>query len=334
MGRSPLVSVLLPCRDAEATLAEALASLQAQTFLDWETIVVDDGSRDASADIAETFSSQDRRIRVIRANPHGIVAALQRAAGEAQGEYLARMDADDVALPERLARQLALMRADPALALCGTGIRTMGDRVGLGRTRYEAWLNALVSHEDITRELFVECPLAHPTFFIRRTAYDSVGGYLDPGWAEDYDLCLRLFVHGGRFGKVPEPLLHWREAPGRLSMRDARYAEAAFRHAKRHYLWLTYLRDRPYFHQWGAGEVGKRWLREWGSAGPAAVVDINPAKIGRRIHGVRVILPEELPAPGDTFILVAVGAPGAREEIRAWFEPRGYRELADYLFLA
>ena len=90
---------------------------------------------------------------------------------------------------------------------------------------------------------------------------------------------------------------------------------------------------RP-FYQWGAGEVGKRWLREWQERKPEAVVDINPRKIGRRIHDAPVIAPEDLPPPGETFVVVAVGAPGARTDIRDWLTPRGYEETRDFLFLA
>ena len=169
---------------------------------------------------------------------------------------------------------------------------------------------------------------------LRRSDFAEVAGYQDHGWPEDYDLVMRLFLNEKRFGKIPEPLLQWRESPERLSRVDQRYSPEQFRALKRHYLLASYLKGRDTFYQWGAGEVGKAWLREWGGRNPVAVVDINPRKIGHAIHGVKVIPPEELPAPGKVFIVVAVGAPGARAEIRAWFGPRNYRELKDYLFLA
>jgi len=261
------------------------------------------------------------------------VEALRRAAALARGPFLARMDADDVAHPRRLEAQLDRMRGDPQAGLCGTGVRMIGDRIGSGRRRYEAWINRLATHEDMVRELFVECPVPHPTFLLRREAFEAVGGYRDCPWAEDYDLCMRFFAAGWRFEKAPEPLLDWRESAGRLSRTDPRYSPESFRALKRHYLFETYLRDRP-FHQWGAGEVGKEWLREWEGGRPRAVVDINPRKIGREIHGFPVVAPEELPPPGETFTVVAVGAPGARDEIRAWMAARAYRELRDDLFVA
>jgi len=330
----PAVSVILPFHNAAETLDPAIVSIRSQTFADWEMVAFDDGSTDDSGAVARKHAADDPRIRVLSSTHTGIVNALHQACAEARGTYLARMDADDTAHPERLARQVTLLDADPDIALCGTRVRMSGEGIGIGRRRYESWINALISHDDLVRELFVECPLPHPTFCMRRDVYEAVGGYQDHGWAEDYDLVMRIWRAGGRLAKVPEILLDWNHRPGRLSMVDARYSETAFRALKRHYLAESYLKGRDTFHQWGAGEVGKRWLREWGNAAPAAVVDISPRKIGRRIHGMPVITPEALPPPGATFIVVAVGTPGARDDIRARLAPRGYRELQDYLFLA
>jgi hypothetical protein len=244
------------------------------------------------------------------------------------------MDADDIARPERLRLQLACFDADPGLGLCGGRVGMLGESLGSGRRRYEDWVNALVRHDDIVRELFVECPLPHPTFMMPRDWYERIGGYQDCAWPEDYDLVMRLWLAGARFGKPEEVMLDWRDHPGRLSMNDPRYGEAAFRALKRFYLAQIPGRAGRPLYQWGAGEVGKRWLREWGSGAPVAVVDINPRKIGRTIHGVRVIAPEELPPPAGCFVVVMVGTPGARDEIRGRLTPRGFRECVDYIFLA
>ena len=384
VNQRPCVSVVLPCYNAAETLAASIESICAQTYVAWELIIVDDGSSDASLDAARALARNDLRIRVIPLPHAGIVEALRLGCAAAEGEFIARMDADDIAMPSRIAEQVRLMEEDPRVALCGTCVRMTGGRIGYGRNRYEAWINALVTHEDIVRELFVECPIPHPTFLMRRKAYEALGGYSDYGWAEDYDLCMRAFVAGMRFGKVAEPLLDWRESPRRLSMVSPRYSPQQFRALKRHYLLQTYLsldfestsRRPPQspllkggggdvgcmraliaeqnatslppaiqvgesapgvcrrFYQWGAGEVGKPWLREWGDAKPEAVVDINPRKIGRSIHGIRTTAPEGLPGPGETFTVIAVGAPDARREVREWLLPRGYQECRDFLFLA
>lgn len=332
--KTPALSVVVPCFDAGELLPECLDSLLSQTLVDFELVLVDDGSRDDTAAIADAYAQRDPRVCVIRSAHVGIVEALRRGCEVAQGAYLARMDADDVALPARLAEQFAFMEAHPDVALCGCQVELFGERIGTGRARYAEWMNGLVEHEAMTRELFVECPVPHPTFMMRRDAFDAVGGYVDAGWPEDYDLVMRLHCAGYRLGKVVQPLLRWRHTESRLSMTDPRYSPEQFRALKRHYLDKTYLANRSEFYQWGAGEVGKPWLREWGTHAPKAVVDIHPRKIGRTIHGAPVIAPEGLPGHGEAFTVVAVGAPGAREEIRAWFSERGYTELVDYLFLA
>jgi glycosyltransferase involved in cell wall biosynthesis len=331
---APRVSIVMPFHDAAATLHAAAASMLAQSLADFEFILVDDGSRDGSFEIAEKLARRDARVRLLQPGRVGIVEALRVGCGAARARYIARMDADDEARPDRLARQWELMEATPSAGICGALVELAGPASGIGARRYEAWINALVTPEDLAREVYIECPLPHPTFFMRRDAYEDVGGYQDRGWPEDYDLVLRMHLAGWELAKVPGTLLCWRDHPGRLSRTDPRYGEAAFRACKRAYLRRGPLHGRTTFHQWGAGEVGKRWMREWGADAPAAVVDINPRKVGRRIHGVPVIGPESLPPPGATYTVVAVGAPGARAEIRDWFSSRGYAETRDYVFVA
>ena len=315
-------------------MPEAVDSVLAQEFGDFEFLLFEDGSTDRTAAVALEYAAKDNRIRVIQSGHVGIVPALQRLSREAKGRYFARMDADDVARPDRFQKQFGYMETNPQVALCGSKVKIVGDRIASGRRRYEEWINGLLDHDSISRELFVECPVPHPTFFMRRVAFEEVGGYSDAPWAEDYDLVMRFHAAGHRVAKVPETLLEWRHSDDRNSMTDDRYSLDRFRAIKRNFLKKIHLSRFPEFYQWGAGEVGKQWLKEWSAAGPVAVVDINPRKIGRSIHGFPVIAPEELPAPGSGFTVVAVGAPGAREEIRAWFVERGYEEIRDFLFLA
>ena len=331
---NPTISILFPAYNAADTVRRAIASLQIQHFSDWELIVVNDGSSDSTGEEVQRLAAVDHRIH-LHEQPHkGIVAALQLAVSNAKGPFFARMDADDVAHPDRLMKQLALLEANPELGLCGTGVQMSGPVVEDGRRQYGAWINSLNTHEDIIRELFVECPLPHPTFLMRREAYHCAGGYMDGPWAEDYDLVFRMWRQGVHFAKMPEILLDWYESPRRLSMCDPRYSEQSFRALKRFHLFATYLKDKKPFFQWGAGEVGKRWLREWTEHRPIAVADIRPGKVGQTIHSYPVIKPEELPAPGSAFIVIAVGTPGARSIIRKWLYERKYKECRDFVFLA
>lgn len=334
---APTVSVLLPVRDALPHLAEATRSVSAQTLEDFEVIAVDDGSTDGSADHLAAWAAMDRRVRLVGQGPLGIVPALERARSFGRGRYLARMDADDVALPGRLAAQRALMEADPAMVACGTGVEYFpSGTVRDGARRYERWINAAVTPEQIERALFVECPLPHPTFFLRADAVAAAGGYRDAGWPEDYDLILRLWAAGGRLGKVPEVLLRWREGPDRLSRTDRRYTPRAFRACKAHHLMSTHLRDRPGAVIWGAGPVGKALARSLLSAGGRvlAFVDLDPRKIGQEIHGAPVLDTDAGLARHGPLHLLAVGQRGARARLVGLLRDAGHTELVDFVAVA
>jgi glycosyltransferase involved in cell wall biosynthesis len=332
----PLVSVVMPVHNAGKTVEVAVESVRGQSWGDLEIVAVDDGSTDASPDLLARQARMDPRVRLLTPGRVGLVRALQLGCEAARGAFIARMDADDWSAPDRLARQMRVMLGDTRLGLVAARVMDMGQTVGLGRRRYSAWLNGLDCHEAIVRNMFVECPVAHPTVLLRRSALEAVGGYRDCDWPEDYDLVLRLFLAGWRFGVVRgRALVRWRDWPGRHSRVDGRYSPERFRACKMHYLMQTdWLSGRRRVIQWGAGREGKAWLRLYPPGRrPEQVVEVNPKKIGRRIHGAQVITPDNLPPPGDWALIVAVGVEGAREEIRRWLAPRGWREGHDYLFV-
>jgi glycosyltransferase involved in cell wall biosynthesis len=324
-------------RDGEAHLADAVASLEAQTDPDFEVVAVDDGSTDATREILEDWARRDPRVRVHAQPPAGIVSALERGRTAARGRYLARMDADDVCEPRRLERQRGLMEADPQLVLCGTAIRYFPRKaVRNGARRYEAWLNEPLSPEELEREIFVECPLAHPTFFMGAAAVGAVGGYRDPGWPEDYDLALRLWESGGRLARVPEVLLRWREGKRRLHRRDPRYSSESFVRCKVHYLRRTLLRGRDGAVIWGAGPVGKAFARALLAAGSRvlAFVEVDPRKIGQNVHGAPVLETRQGLSLRACLHVAAVGQPGGRSELRDLLRSHGLRELRDFVSVA
>jgi hypothetical protein len=203
-----------------------------------------------------------------------------------------------------------------------------------GALRYERWVNSVITPEDMHRDLFVECPIPHPSLMVRRSAFELVGGYRDMGWPEDYDLLLRLWEAGYRFGKVPEVLLEWRERPDRLSRTDSRYAEDAFRRCKVHFLGLR-IAGRPVV-VWGAGPVGKAFARALQHEGHKVVafVDLDPRKIGQTIHGAPVVPPSAIGRYEKAFIVAAVGSADARAEIRDSLRAAGFKEPEDYCAVA
>jgi cellulose synthase/poly-beta-1,6-N-acetylglucosamine synthase-like glycosyltransferase len=335
-GPSPRVSILLPCRDAAAWLDQAVASLAAQTFPDFEILAVDDGSRDRTPALLERWAAQDGRVRVLRSGGAGIVAALRTGLAHVRGELVARMDADDLAQPDRFAAQIELLDAQPDVAACGTRVRYFpGDVVRDGARRYEAWLNGLTTPAAIVRDAFVECPIAHPTLLIRRSVLDGIGGWRDVGWPEDYDLVLRLLAAGHALANVPRVLLDWRERPDRLSRTDPRYGQDAFHRCKAHYLTRGLARGRRIVIV-GGGPVGKAFARALQAEGAAVAgfIDLDPRRIGQTIHGAPVASPDALDAYADAFAVAAVSGAAARADIRAWLDANGRVELTDYCAVA
>ena len=329
---APEVSVVLPYRDAEETLPEAALSILAQRGVDLELIAVDDGSRDDGP--AWMAAQDDDRIRRLSTGGTGLVEALRLGCGAARAPVIARMDGDDIAFPERLAKQLAVLRDDPTLGAVGTQVEAFPeDTFEGGMRRYVAWQNALVTPADHERDLFVESPLCHPSVMLRRDALEAVGGYRDEGWAEDYDLWLRLAAAGWRLAKVDEVLLSWRHRPGRETFANPRYSLENMRALKARFL-APRLLERP-FVIWGAGATGRRLGRALEAEGAvaAAFVDIDPKKIGGEARGRPIIAPEDL-LPDRPFVVVSVGAWGARDLIREKLAKLGYAEGSGFLCAA
>jgi len=326
------ISVLLPAKDASATLPEALAGLCAQRGAPpFEIVCVDDASVDATPSLLEAAAREDPRIRVVRGGGRGLVAALNLGLSHCHGELIARMDADDRVHPDRLRLQAELLAADRALGAVGSLVHCIPRPPSAGLARLESWLNRTVSKQQCRNGRFIEAPLVHPSATFRREALQE--GWEDHGWAEDWDLLLRMFEHGWEMAKVPQVLVEWRDSPARLTRTGAAYAEEAMFRLRAHHLARGPLRGRA-FDVWGAGPTGKRLARELERLGlhPRVFYDVDRAK--RIARGKPVLGEGDLPPPGNALLLCAVGARGAREEIRGVLEDRAYREGEDFLFAA
>ncbi len=327
----------MPCRDAERHLPQAIRSLQLQTYRDFEVVAVNDGSVDDTGRVLEKWAERDPRVRPLHLDRVGLTTALEVGSASCNGELLARADADDVAHPRRFAEQLELLSARPGVAAVGTQVRYFPrEEVGWGARRYQRWLNGLSEPASLARDMFVECPIAHPTLVIRRAVFEDVGGYRSNGWPEDYDLVLRLHVSGAKLANVRRVLHFWREGDQRASRIDPRYSPAAFRSCKIHYLRQSVLRGRHAVNVWGAGRVGKNFARALSESGirVRAFFDIDPRKIGQSIDDAPVRDAREVSRHRDTYLLVVVGAAGARGLIRDELESCGFRETVDYCCVA
>ncbi len=233
----PAISILIPCYNAATTVDEALSSLAGQTLTDFEVLLVDDGSTDGTLDRLQDWNRRDPRFRVL-SRPHaGIIPTLNAGLESCRSDIIARMDADDRCAPYRMKCQVDLLNKDPEIVVVSSLVKGFPeDELGIEFKAYIDWLNTLLTDDDIKDGMFLQSPLAHPSVAYRRAWVEQVGGYQDRGWAEDYDLWLRLYLAGANFSKIPEVLLEWRDHPRRLTHTDGRYSKHSDLRLKAHYL--------------------------------------------------------------------------------------------------
>jgi len=205
----PRISVLMPVYQAERHLEEAVESILAQSFDDFELIALDDGSTDASPRILETLANRDDRIRVRRTEHAGLVSQLNWGLAKARGEFIARMDADDVSHPERFERQLAYLEAHPDCVAVGTGTDEVDPERRIIRT-----LDIRTSHDEIEARLMQGDggALLHASALYRTKALRAIGGYRkELEYGEVIDLHLRL-GETGRLANLPDRLYEYRQS--------------------------------------------------------------------------------------------------------------------------
>lgn len=328
----PQISILMPVRDAEGTLAAAVESVRAQTFVDWELVIVDDGSTDGTAALLDDMAGQDARIVKLRQPAAGIAEALNRGLSACRSDFIARMDADDVMDARRLELQRLHLLEHAGCGLVSSRVKFGGTEPGYAA--HVDWVNSLQSHEMISRRRFVEAPVAHPSVMFRRELVEKHGGYRGGDFPEDYELWLRWLEAGVRFGKVEETLLTWNDPPTRLSRTDPRYSVEAFYAMKCGYLrrWLEAHAAGREVWLWGAGRITRRRFDPL--TGVTGFIDVDASKRGRHRDGREVRLADDLPERSGSFILAGVGSRGAREKIHAHLIQRGWEEGRDFLLVA
>lgn len=202
--RQPTVSIVLPVYNGSATLAAAIRSLLLQTFHDWELLIIDDASSDDSLAVAQSFADQRIRVRSHQQNMN-LPNTLNEGVALARGRYIARMDQDDIAFPDRLSLQVAYLDDHPEVDLVGTAAVIFSDN-----GTCQGCLQVAVTHQEITRRPWNGIPLPHPTWmgkqeWFRRHPYDSRAAR-----AEDQDLLLRSHMTS-RFACLPDVLLGYRQ---------------------------------------------------------------------------------------------------------------------------
>lgn len=206
---NPFISVALPVYNGQEYLSEAIESILHQTFKNFELIIIDDGSTDESLKILEKYQKLDARIRLISRENRNLPATLNQIVGLANGEWIARMDQDDIALPNRFQAQIDWL-AQTRVDIVGSWVKQIGSTSGRTIYFYE-------NDDEIKVDMLFRCPLAHSAVMMRTALIRDLQYNSDQNKAEDYDLWSRAAQFGYRFGNVPEVLLMYRVHEAQMS---------------------------------------------------------------------------------------------------------------------
>ncbi len=312
-----MVSIIMPVKNASPFLVMCLDSFLNQTHQDWELIAVNDHSTDDSSKILDSYSAKDERITVLHNTGGGIIDALSLGYKSSSGDYISRMDADDIMVDRKIEALWLSFKGDSHEHVA-TGMVNYfgdGDELGPGYRRYEQWLAELCRNNRHYKEIYKECVIPSPCWMMKRETFDRIGGFEVSVYPEDYDLVFRLYKHQIEVKPIVRLLHYWRDHANRASRTDENYADNSFLEMKiRYFLELDYDSSRT-LTLWGAGKKGKRaaqlllgekidfdWICE------------NPNKIGKEIYGKVLHGLDGINESSQLIILVA--NPKDQEDIR------------------
>lgn len=332
--QTPLVSILVPFKNTADYLEDCLYSILNQTYTHWELLIVDDSSSDSSYEIVGKFADKDHRIKLFKNSGIGIIDALRLAFKHSKGEFITRMDSDDVMRPNKL-EVLVDNLSKFGKQHVAIGLVNYFSEEGIkdGYKNYEIWLNNLTKNGRNYSEIYKECVIPSPCWMIHRSDLIACGAFNPNRYPEDYDLAFRFYKH--HYTCVPcKNVIHdWRDYFTRTSRTHIHYAENHFIDLKLHYfLELDYNANKTLI-VWGAGNKGKKVAKtlikkdvsfKW-------ICD-NPNKIGRDIYG-KILKPfSYLEHVINPHSIITVANKSSQKEIKNYLNKLNMNNIDDYVF--
>lgn len=329
-----MVSILIPFKNTAHFLPECLESIVAQTHADWEVLAVDDHATDNSQEVLTSYAERDPRIKVFTNEGDGIIPALRTAYRHSSGQFITRMDSDDIMTPNRLQVMVDSLKKQGNGHVAVGQVRYFSDRgISDGYSRYEKWLNNLTLEGKNYSEIYKECVIPSPCWMVHRDDLEACGAFRPYRYPEDYDLTFRFYEKGLTIIPCDQVLHHWRDYDTRTSRTHEHYAQNYFLDIKLHYfLKLDYDANRPLV-IWGAGFKGKTIAQTLLEKG----VDFtwlcdNPKKIDKKIYGKELYHFSVLPTIKNPQSIVTVANEKAQQEIRAYLDKLDQKSMIDYFF--
>lgn len=314
-----MISILMPVKNADKYLEECLDSIVNQTYTNWELIAVNDHSTDYSEDMLHAYADEHSGIKIYQNTGHGIISALQLAEQKSSGEFISRMDADDIMAHNKLEVLFAAINEHPVIATSYVRYFSEGE-LGEGYQKYEQWLNGLVDTNQHYEEIYKECVLPSPNWLMHRNTFNRLGGFGGIRYPEDYDLCFRAYAHQIEIIGVQQVLHHWRDYPSRTSRTNEHYKDNAFLQLKARYFHALDFDPKTKLVLWGAGSKGKKLAKilldlqlnfKW--------ITNNPNKLTAPIFG-KALSPISTLETQETQAIIAVSGPQDQLQIQQYLK--------------
>jgi len=330
----PRVSVILPVCRAEQYIEDCIQSILNQTFRDFELIIVTNGSDEQTLFKIDHFRND--RIRRIDFEKADLVKAVNTGIASSKGEFIARMDADDIMTLNRLGLQMKFLNEKPNFDVVSGKVLYEGDKnKNKGYYLHVEWLNQLKTHSDIYLNRFVDSPVANPSLMMRKKIFDQFGLFENGDFPEDYEMVLRWLDSGVRIGKVYEPVLHWRDHARRLTRNDNRYSQDAFYRIKARYFSTWFHRSKKAGDSvliWGTGKSvweKSRFLKDRG----IEVLGYIDVKNNKSVFKEKPIF-HYSSIPANQFILSYVSDREGRQEIYNYLLKNGFDPGEDFYMMS
>lgn len=331
---TPAVTVLLPVYNAEDTISSAVQSILDQTFADFELLIINDGSTDKTLQYISEFD--DIRIRTVSFDSNrGISRALNYGIKLAQSELIARMDADDFSLPERLEKQFIHLKLHPDCGLVSSLVQHKStDHHQEGYKHYVNQINTLITAHSMVNHRFQDSPIAHPSVMFRKQLVERYGGYNEQSIPEDYELWLRFMYNDVIFNKIDHNLLIWNDLTDRISRINEAYSDSKFFQLKAKYLALHFKKqsgELPDLYVWGTGRLVNRNSQYLISEGFNILkyIDIKPND-----EVEKYLYFKDLPTPDMVIVVSYVRDRKGKLEIANYLNEKGYRLGMNYFLMS
>lgn len=328
-----LISILIPFKNASLYLTDCLDSILPQTYRKWEVIAIDDHSTDNSREIIERYQQTSAKIKCFSNRGKGIIVALQLALEKSSGEFVTRMDSDDMMPREKLQTLIELIQNKPKHIATGQVQYFPKQNISEGYKKYETWLNTLTEKNSHFQEIYKECVIPSPCWLAWKTDLIQAGGFDSEQMPEDYDLSFRFYREKFKVVSTSKLMHHWREHSKRTSKVSSDYSIEKFTQLKLTYFLNLEVKKDDTVVLWSAGKWGKEIAVELSKKKqPFYWVCTNSKKIGNTIYGQIIHTYETVPTLKNPKVIIPIASQKYQTMIKDFFDPHDLKTGKNLFF--